>query len=100
VASAALGHVLFGDFEVALTTSLLVGSIPGVYLGAQLSSRAPGWLVRRSLSVVLLASGLKLLGVPTLPLGVVLGAAVLIGPLAWAAIRRREGRRAISHAVA
>ena len=33
VASAALGHLLFGDFELVLTGSLLVGSLPGVYLG-------------------------------------------------------------------
>ena len=33
VASAAVGHILFGDFQLALTTSLLVGSIPGVWLG-------------------------------------------------------------------
>lgn len=30
VGSAALGHLLFGDFELALTTSLLVGALPGV----------------------------------------------------------------------
>jgi len=33
VASAAAGHLLFGDFQLELTASLLVGSIPGVYLG-------------------------------------------------------------------
>jgi uncharacterized membrane protein YfcA len=33
VASAAVGHLLFGDFKLGLTLSLLVGSIPGVYLG-------------------------------------------------------------------
>ena len=42
VASAALGHILFGDFKLGLTGSLLVGSIPGAYIGAQLSSRLPG----------------------------------------------------------
>ena len=42
VASAALGHMLFGDFKLDLTTSLLVGCIPGVWVGAQLSARAPG----------------------------------------------------------
>src|SRR5438105_396517 len=35
VASAALGHILFGDFHLSLTMSLLVGSVPGVYLGAR-----------------------------------------------------------------
>ena len=65
VASAALGHLLFGDFQMALTVALLVGCIPGVWIGAQLSSRAPGGLIRRALAFVLLASALKLLGVPT-----------------------------------
>lgn len=63
VASAALGHLLFGDFKLELTLSLLVGSIPGVYLGARISSRAPGGLIRALLAIVLLASALKLLDV-------------------------------------
>jgi uncharacterized membrane protein YfcA len=62
VASAALGHALFGDFRLALTASILVGSIPGVFLGAHLSSRAPDGLIRPVLILVLLGSSLKLLG--------------------------------------
>jgi len=95
VASAALGHMLFGDFQLDLTAALLVGSIPGVYLGAQMSSRAPGWIIRRALALVLVASGLKLLGVPNPALGAVLGLAVVLGPLIWAQVRRRESARAI-----
>src|SRR3954453_11911772 len=56
VASAALGHLLFGHFHLGLTASLLIGGRPGGYLGARLSSRAPGGLVRRALALVLLAS--------------------------------------------
>jgi uncharacterized protein len=62
VASAALGHILFGDFKLALTASILIGAIPGVFLGAQLSSRAPDHLIRPALIIVLLASASKLLG--------------------------------------
>ncbi|MEO8905617.1 MAG: sulfite exporter TauE/SafE family protein [Polyangiaceae bacterium] len=62
VASAALGHVLFGDFKLALTASILVGSVPGVFLGAQLSSRAPDTLIRPALIAVLIGSSMKLLG--------------------------------------
>ena len=40
VAAAALGHVLWGNLEFGLTGSLLLGSVPGVIVGAQLSSRA------------------------------------------------------------
>jgi uncharacterized membrane protein YfcA len=63
VASAALAHILFGDFKMALTASLLIGSIPGVWIGARVSSRAPGGLIRRALAFVLLASALKMLNV-------------------------------------
>ena len=62
VASAALGHLLFGDVQLGLTSSLIIGSVPGVYVGARISSRANGALIRRVLVVVLLASGVKLLG--------------------------------------
>ncbi len=65
VASAALGHLLFGDFQLALTASLLVGCVPGVYVGARLSSRAPDHAIRPVLVSVLVASALKLLGSPT-----------------------------------
>lgn len=63
VAAAALGHLMFGDFKLELTLSLLIGSIPGVYLGARISARAPGGLIRALLAIVLLASALKLLDV-------------------------------------
>ena len=62
VASAALAHILFGDFQLGLTATILVGAIPGVYLGARVSSHAPGGLVRRALALVLMASGPKLPG--------------------------------------
>lgn len=91
VASAALGHLLFGDFHLDVTLSLLLGSIPGVWIGAQLSSRAPGGIVRRALAFVLLASGLKLLGLSTQATGILLAAAFLIAPPLWMLIRRRHG---------
>jgi uncharacterized membrane protein YfcA len=65
VASAAVGHVLFGDFQMALTASLLIGCVPGVYAGARLSSRAPDHAIRPVLVAVLVASALKLLDAPT-----------------------------------
>ena len=91
VASAALGHLLFGDFQLSLTTSLLAGSIPGVWVGAHLSARAPGGLVRRALGFVLLASALKLLDVSTQTTGIILAAVLIVAPLLWMAVRRRHG---------
>jgi uncharacterized membrane protein YfcA len=97
VAAAAIGHLLFGDFRLDVTASLLIGSIPGVILGALASSRAPGGLIRRALALVLLASGLKLLGVTTNVTAVVLVACVVLGPLAWMGARRRHGLPALRH---
>ncbi len=91
VASAAVGHLIFGDFRLGVTGALLAGSIPGAYIGAQLSSRLPGALIRRALAFVLLASALKLLGVSTIATGVILVAvAVVAGPV-WMLLRRRHG---------
>jgi len=93
VASAALGHMLFGDLKLGLTASLLVGSIPGVYIGARISTRAPGKVVRPALALVLAASGLKLLEVGNVQLGILLVGAVLLGPAAWALVRATGGLR-------
>ncbi|MGB9377751.1 MAG: sulfite exporter TauE/SafE family protein [Mycobacteriales bacterium] len=91
VASAALSHIIFGDFQLGLTASLLLGAVPGVLVGATMSSRAPGGIVRRALALVLLASGLKLLGADNVVLISILIIVVLIGPPLWMLARRRHG---------
>jgi uncharacterized membrane protein YfcA len=77
VISAAVGHALFGDLHLDIAGAVLLGSIPGVLLGARISSRAPGGIVRTALVIVLLASALKLLDVPTPAVGLITGAAIL-----------------------
>ncbi|MGH3611025.1 MAG: sulfite exporter TauE/SafE family protein [Pseudonocardia sp.] len=91
VAAAAMGHLIYGDVQLAVTGTLLLGSIPGTILGAMVSSRAPAGLVRRALAVVLLASGLKLLSVPTSVTAAVLVACLILGPLAWMGARKWNG---------
>jgi uncharacterized membrane protein YfcA len=91
VASASLGHILFGDFALGLTGSVLVGAVPGVWLGARVSSHSPGGIVRKALAVVLLASGVKLLGAPTGWVLVVVAAALIGGAAVWAMVRVRHG---------
>lgn len=91
VASAALGHILFGDFKLDLTASLLLGCIPGVWTGAHLSARAPGGFVRRALAFVLLASALKLLDVSTRDTSIILLFVALVAPVVWMLVRRRYG---------
>ncbi len=97
VAAAALGHVLFGDFKLDLTVSLLLGCVPGAYLGARVSSRTNGGFIRRALAFVLLASALKLLGVPTKDTGIILLVLLLVAPAVWVTLRKRHGFPPLVH---
>ncbi|WP_432824983.1 sulfite exporter TauE/SafE family protein [Dactylosporangium sp. CA-092794] len=89
VLSAALGHALFGDLQLDLAAAVLIGSVPGVLIGARLSARAPAGAVRAALIVVLLASSLKLFEVPT---DLVLLLVALATAVAVAEGVRRRGR--------
>jgi uncharacterized protein len=62
VGAAALGHLLFGNLELDLTMSVLLGAIPGVYVGAHISARASDRYIRPLLVAVLTVSAMKLLG--------------------------------------
>jgi uncharacterized membrane protein YfcA len=86
VGAATLGHLLFGDVSLSLTGALLVGCLPGVYIGARVSSRARDGIVRPALVLVLLASALKLLGVATRPLGFMLLVLTVTAIPLWGAI--------------
>ena len=96
VASAAVSHLFFGDFSLSLTVPMLLGAVPGAYLGAQVSSRAPSGIVRRALAFVLLASALKLLGVSTPTTALLLLATLLVAPPLWMLVRRHHGFPALS----
>ena len=61
VSVAAAAHVSLGSFSLATLSSLLVGAIPAVLVGAHFSARAPDKLVRPALAIVLFSTGLKLL---------------------------------------
>jgi len=91
VLSAAVGHLLFGDFAFGLTASLLIGSVPGVYFGARVSARANDGAIRPVLVTVLCASALKLLNVPTTVVGGFLSVALVAGAITLVAHRRRAG---------
>jgi len=83
VASATLGHLLFGRVELALTGSVLLGALPAVYLGARLSSASSRQMLRPLILITLLACALQLLGVPKAwTAGAVLATAAL-ALLAW-----------------
>ena len=76
----ALAHTGFGDISIAVVVSLLIGQIPGVWIGARMSSRYDGHALRWLLMVILTATALKLLGLSSLIAGMiaVVGVAVVI----------------------
>ena len=90
--AAALGALAFGHVELAVTTSLVIGSVPAVLIGSMLSSRAPDRIVRPAITFVIFASGLKYVGVGTTALGYVLGAVIVAGALV-VLLRARPGRK-------
>lgn len=56
---AGLGHLYMGNVDFNLLGSLLIGSLPGIYLGSHLSARIPEWLLRPALASLLLLLGCK-----------------------------------------
>lgn len=67
----AIAHAGFGEISIAVVVSLLIGQIPGVWLGARMSSRYDGHALRWLLMVVLAATAAKLLGAPSLVAGMI-----------------------------
>jgi len=101
VGAAAAGHLLFGDFRLGLTVSLLIGSLPGVYVGARLSARSNVPFIRPALAVLLLLSGAKLLNATNVELAlIVLAAASTVLAIWWRPRLRDRSARSRSEVVA
>jgi len=74
----AIAHAGFGEISIAIVVSLLIGQIPGVWIGARMSSRYDGHALRWLLMVVLAATALRLLGVSSLIAGMIAIVGVII----------------------
>jgi len=83
---AGISHLLHGDVDKHAMAWLLVGSIPGVLLGSQLSIKVPERALRVAFGAVLILSGVKIVGVPGANLILEVGVGVLAAAfLAWSA---------------
>lgn len=58
---AGTGHMMMGNFDLALLATLLMGSIPGHHHRLAGNARAPETLLRRLISSALVAVGIKML---------------------------------------
>ena len=61
----AIAHAGFGEILIPVVVSLLLGQIPGVWIGARMSARYDGSAMRWLLMVILAATASKLLGAPS-----------------------------------
>ena len=97
--AAGIAHWVGGNVDFLLAGTILVGSVPGVIVGTNLSVKAPQKLLRYALAVVLIASGTTLIskeGSPGVVIPAIGVATVMIGVLfaAQAISRGRAKRRA------
>ena len=87
-AAAALGAIAFGHVEFGVTVSLIIGSVPAVFIGSLLSSSAPDRYIRPAITFVIAASGLKYVGIGTETLGWLLCGMLLAAGSAWLIVKR------------
>jgi uncharacterized protein len=91
--SAAVGALIFGNVQFGLTGSLILGAVPAVFIGSMLSSTIPDKYIRPVIAFVILASGLKYVGLSTTALGWTLFGVLLAGSGFVAYDTRRNARR-------
>ena len=95
--AAALGALAFGSVSFGVTASLVIGSVPAVLVGSLLSSTIPDRYVRPAIAFVILASGLKYVGLGTTALGWTL-CGVLLGAASVWLVRSRPWQRSAAAA--
>ena len=96
--AAGLAHVVAGNVDFGLAGNILLGSVPGVWLGSHWSVRVQPAVLRTTLAIVLIGAGLALLIKAGLGLPVVVLVpfpAAVVGLLAWTILRDRRRRRAL-----
>jgi uncharacterized membrane protein YfcA len=59
-AVAGMGHLALGTVDIVLLGSLLLGSLPGIYIGSHLSDRVPDAILRPVLAIMLLIIGTRM----------------------------------------
>ncbi|HEX6026025.1 MAG TPA: sulfite exporter TauE/SafE family protein [Solirubrobacter sp.] len=82
---AAIAHLFSGNVDLLLTATILIGSLPGVWLGTQLSTKLPERGLRPALGVVLLSAGLALFSKSgaDIPAAVIVAAPLAVAALAY-----------------
>jgi uncharacterized membrane protein YfcA len=85
--AAGLAHIVAGNVDFGLVGAILIGSVPGVWVGSHLTVKLPTGVLRVALGVVMIGAALGLFGKAgiSLPTALVIG---FFGVLTAAAIAR------------
>jgi len=86
-----VGILVGTTVDLGLAATILIGSLPGVWVGTHLATSLPERGLRPALGVVLLSSGLALLtkAGADIPAAVIIGAPVALGAVAYLVLRAR-----------
>jgi uncharacterized membrane protein YfcA len=91
---AGAGHLIHGNVDLHAIAWLLIGSIPGVLLGSNLSIKVPEHALRVGFALVLVLSGIKIVQLPAantiIEIGAGLGISGFIAWAVWVATQRRD----------
>jgi uncharacterized protein len=91
VLAAAISHVFVTGIDWAVLIPLIVGGTPGTFLGARIAHWVSQSVIRRGIVIVLTLTGLKLLGLPPVAVGIVGAGLLILGPVVWSLIRMSRG---------
>jgi uncharacterized protein len=94
--AAGIAHWVGGNVDFSLAANILIGSVPGVVIGAALSGKAPQGFIRTALGLVLVGSGIVTIqkGDPTVwPIAAAVAAIGLAAVLAAPRILHKRRQR-------
>jgi uncharacterized membrane protein YfcA len=97
--AAGIAHIVAGNVDFGLVGAILIGSVPGVWLGSHLTVKLPAGVLRIALGTVMIAAALALLGKAgiSLPLAVVIAIfAVLVAAVIARLLLDRNGGRVLA----
>ena len=92
--AAGIAHVIGGNVDFAIVGTILLGSVPGIWIGSHLTVRLPTGLLRNALGFVMVLSALALFNKAgiQLPLALVIAVPVGFAVALIAQVLARRGR--------